>query len=550
MLVALAACGRPAAPAASVTAELGALGAPGLRAMSSGRLEETTRYLSSDDLAGRAPGTPGGARAEDYVAESFGRIGLEPLGEGKSYFQTVPLREARLAPEGSALVLRAGGVETSLVPGEGALLRPFPRAADVGVDAPLVFAGFGISRPDLGYDDLAGVDVRGAIAVVYGGAPRAIGGRELSSTLHAVLSDGGARGRVLQRHGARALIVVWDPIRAQKTAFASFAKGVPAATMAWLDHGEPGSAPALPTAVADEAALERALGAAADAHPLHDLWTAIDRGEPRRASLGATAALRLRSSLKDITARNVIGLYRGGDPALRADAVVYSAHVDHLGIGAPVDGDAIYNGALDDAIGVAGMLEIARAFAALPARPARSVLFLADTAEESGLLGSDYFASHPTLPIERCVADINIDSLTPNYEAFDVVPLGADHSTLAAHVAAAARASGYSLSADPEPSEAYFIRSDQYSFVKRGVPSLFPGVGYRDARGETAANRAISDAWAAQNYHRPSDVWRPEYHAEWATREAGFDFLLGLSVAIAKERPTWNAGDVFARAAP
>jgi Zn-dependent M28 family amino/carboxypeptidase len=228
------------------------------------------------------------------------------------------------------------------------------------------------------------------------------------------------------------------------------------------------------------------------------------------------------------------------------EVVVYTAHVDHLGVGEPIAGDAIYNGALDDAIGVAGILEIARAFAALPQRPRRSIVFLATTAEEKGLLGSEYFVGHPTVPLDTIVADINVDGLTAQWEPFDVIPIGAEHSSLAGDVTAAARAAGLGVSEDPDPDQVYFIRSDQYNFVRAGVPSVFPGAGYRDASGATAKNRAISSAWGAAHYHRPSDEWRPEYRGAWAAKEARFDFLLGLAIANARERPHWNPGDELA----
>ena len=210
----------------------------------------------------------------------------------------------------------------------------------------------------------------------------------------------------------------------------------------------------------------------------------------------------------------------------------------------------IYNGALDNAIGCAGLLEIARAFAALPERPRRSILFLSVTGEEQGLLGSDYFAAHPTIPFHDLAADINLDGLGGLWELHDVVALGAEHSSLARDAAAAAAALGFAVSADPEPGEVAFIRSDQYSFAKRGIPSAFPDAGFLDAIGTRKHNRGLNSAWAAMRYHRPNDEWFDGVHAEWAAQLAAFEFLFGLSAAIAPERPHWNPGDAFARAAP
>jgi hypothetical protein len=546
--LALAACAHPTAsiaPSVAAPADLASLGAPGLRAMSAGLLESNTKYLSSDALEGRGTGASGGASAEAFVAEQLAKIGFEPAGEAGTYFQTLHLREALLKPAESSLVISVGGTQLSPIPATDILIRPFARDANVRVEGKLIFAGFAIARPDLGYDDLAGVDLRGAIVIAYAGAPRVLGGKPVPSTLHAALADSAIRSQALRDRGARAVILVWDPVRAEKLPFEKFLARAPSTSTAWIEKGEPGSGVVIPAAFISEAALATVFAATKGNARPQELWAKLDRGEPVHADLGASAALRAVSSLRDMTARNVAGILRGRDPALGSEAVVYSAHLDHLGIGKPVNGDAIYNGAFDDAIGVAGVLEIGRAFAALRPRPDRSILCLLVTGEERGLLGSDYFARHPTVPIEKIVADINIDALTANYEATDMVVLGEEHSTLHDHIVRAARASGYTVSPDSNPEEGYFIRSDQYSFVKQGVPAAFPAAGYRDAHGDTAANRAISDAWEKNHYHQPSDEWRPEYNATWATKEAGFDFLIGLSVATTRERPRWNRGDVF-----
>jgi hypothetical protein len=514
--------------------------------MSATQLEANTKYLSSDALEGRGTGTRGGALAEQYVADQLAKIGFEPAGEEGTYFQAVHVREAVLRPEGSSLDISVGNFHTRLTQGKDVLVRPFARDADARVEGKLVFAGFGISRPDLGYDDLAGVDLRGAIALVYGGAPRVIAGKPVPSTLHAVLADNAVRSRVLRDRGARAVVIVFDPVRAATTPFERFASSLPPSTMAWLERGEPGSGFVIPAAFTTEATLAAVMAARSGAPALKEVWTKLDRGEPVPVDLDASATLRTASEIHDLTARNVAGILRGsGADHIAREAVVYTAHLDHLGIGKPVNGDAIYNGALDDAVGVAGVIEIGRAFAALRPRPARSIVCLLVTGEEHGLLGSDYYAQRPTIPIGDIVADVNIDFLSVEAESTDMVVLGEEHSTLHEHAVLAAGASGRVLSPDPDPEGGFFTRSDQYSFVKRGVPSVFPGEGDRDASGDTAKNRAISEAWSEAHYHQPSDEWRPEYSAAQATREAGFDFLLGLSVATTRERPRWNPGDVF-----
>jgi Zn-dependent M28 family amino/carboxypeptidase len=242
---------------------------------------------------------------------------------------------------------------------------------------------------------------------------------------------------------------------------------------------------------------------------------------------------------------NVAGLLRGSDPRIRDEVVVFTAHLDHLGIGEPVNGDSIYNGALDNASGSAALLEVARAFARLPKPPRRSVLFLAVTAEEKGLLGSDYFAEYPTVPSERIVANLNLDVLAMLYPLRQVVPMGAEHSTLEATVKRAASQMGIELGPDPFPEEVFFVRSDQYSFVRRGVPSLFLFWGFKSDSGVDAAARFRE--WGRTRYHTPQDDLSQPMDLEAGARHAQINFLVGLDVANADGRPAWKPGDFFGR---
>jgi hypothetical protein len=516
-------------------------GAPGLSALDARSLETTTRFLASDELEGRGTGTPGGAKAEQYVADKLKALGLEPAGEGGTYFQTIPMREATRIDAESSLVVHAQGGDVTFAPDQ-IVLYADPRQPNVSLDAPLVFVGYGVSRPDLGYDDLTGVDLHGAIAVVMCGAPRTLGGKELDPALHAVLADIDPRTSQLRAHGASAVISVYDPVRAARMPFSLWVTKIVGPTLAWLENGQPRSEPFLPMTRIDEAGLDRILSATPKAPKAHALWEKLDRGEHVSLPLGR-ASLRIKSTHREVSARNVAALLRGTQPD---EAVVYTAHLDHLGIGPAIDGDRIYNGAMDNAIGVAAMLEIAHAFKALPTPPRRSVLFVAVTGEEKGLLGSDYFAAHPTIPFGQIAANVNIDGVTAFFEVHDVVGLGAEHSSLSAQVDLAARAVGLVVSPDPDPAQVFFIRSDQYSFARRGVPALFPGSGNLDAAGGREKNQKIGDEWAEHHLHRPSDDWHSDYRAEWTLPEMRFEFLLGLAIANATERPHWNTGDVFA----
>ena len=316
--------------------------------------------------------------------------------------------------------------------------------------------------------------------------------------------------------------------------------------MRWLDpDGEPADVfPALRgVAILSDSGAARLFEGALSS--LDEVLTQAAAGTPPAFDLPVRATLRTVSAHERIESPNVAGLLRGSDERLRDEVVVYSAHLDHLGVGEPVKGDSIHNGALDNASGSAALLEVAGAFAALPRAPRRSVLFLAVTAEEMGLLGSDYFAEYPTVPIERIVANVNIDGLGILYPLREIVPYGAEHSTLDSTVARAAQRLDIALAADPFPQEVFFVRSDQYSFVRRGVPSLFPFIGQRSDSGIDAP--ALFREWLATRYHTPQDDLGQPMDLESGARHAQLGFLVGLDVANADERPAWKAGDFFER---
>jgi Zn-dependent M28 family amino/carboxypeptidase len=247
---------------------------------------------------------------------------------------------------------------------------------------------------------------------------------------------------------------------------------------------------------------------------------------------------------REVTSPNVAAVLPGLGPALKSEYVAYTAHSDHLGIGKPVNGDAIYNGALDNASGVAALLEIARAFRALPNPPARSILFLDVTGEEMGLLGSDYFAHFPTVPIHSIVADVNMDGASIFYAFRDVVPRGGPDSTLGRVVQRAALQLGLKVSPDPQPEQIYFVRSDQYSFVKQGVPSVFISEGY-EAKDPGVDGKKVSDEWRATRYHKPSDDMSQPMDLNASLQFMQLHFLVGYDIANDPQRPRWNPGDFF-----
>jgi Peptidase family M28/PA domain len=505
--------------------------------VSPARLEEHIRYLASDRLAGRGTGTPGYDSAAQYVAKHFAALGLDSAGT-EGYFQPVPFRRA-LAVARSSLVLIGRSGRRALTPYEDYVPGPNFLAPRAEVTAPLVFAGFGATAPDRGYDDYRGVDAKGKIVVLLTGGPPSFPPAE-----RAHYATGRMKRENAVSRGAVGMLVVrtrdqtfpWDRLVRQSRG----------GDMRWLDrNGAPADvSPALRgVAILSDSAAAYLFEAAPQS--LSEVLTAAEAGKPPAFDLPVRASLRTVSVHDRLESPNVAGLLHGSDPRLRDEVVVYTAHLDHLGIGEPVQGDSIYNGALDNASGSAAMLEVARAFTSLAKPPRRSVLFLAVTGEEEGLLGSDYFAEHPTVPMERIVANVNLDGLAILYPFREMVAFGAEHSTLDSTVARVARRMGVTIAPDPFPQEVFFVRSDQYSFVRRGVPSLFPFLGMRSDSGVDAPARFKE--WLATRYHTPQDDLGQPMDLESGARNAQLEFLVGLEIANSDERPAWKKGDFFER---
>jgi hypothetical protein len=505
--------------------------------VSAARLEEHIRYLASDRLAGRGTGTPGYDSAARYVVEHYAKLGLDSAGT-KGYLQPISFRRAR-ALEGSSVILFGKSGRRTLAPYRDYVPSPNFFAPKAEVTAPLVFAGFGVTAPERGYDDYRGVDAKGKIVVLLTGGPPSFPSAERA---HYAINRSKRENAI--RRGAVGLLVVRT--RDQSFPWDRLVRQLRGGDMRWLDStGAPTDvSPALRgvATLSDSAAAYLFQGAPSS---LSEVLAAAEAGTPRAFDLPGRATLRTVSVHDRLESANVAGLLHGSDPSLRDEVVVYTAHLDHLGIGEPVQGDSIYNGAFDNASGVAAMLEVARAFTSLTTPPRRSMLFLAVTAEEKGLLGSDYFAEHPTVPIERIVANVNLDGLAILYPFREMVALGAEHSTLGSTVARVAGRQEVTLAPDPFPQEVFFIRSDQYSFVRRGVPSVFPFMGMVSDSGVDAAARFKE--WLATRYHLPQDDVGQPMDLEAGARQAQLEFLVGLEIANADERPAWKEGDFFGR---
>jgi hypothetical protein len=519
-------------------ADLAAAGEAGLRAIRGEALSAHIRFLADDALEGRGTGTRGHAIAVRYVATQLQSLGFEPAGDGGGWFQKVPLVGMTVDARRSSLEIDG---ERLRYPGD-VLVTPRPGVKAEDVRGELVFVGYGITAPQYGYDDLP-ADLTGKIAVLLHGAPRSERRDFFPSAASAVYADLETKSRALAARGAVGLVVVLTPDVEKDLPWPFFVRQAPFEKMTWMEGATPGKGMVLPSARLPSSALRRLL--AKTDHTPEEIFAAGPVGKLKSFPLGRRARLRIGATVRTLTSENVVGVLKGAERS--GEHVVVTAHLDHLGVGPPIGGDSIYNGAHDDASGVAGILEIARAFAALPKRPPRSVLVVGVTGEERGLLGSDYFARRPTVPLASIVANVNLDGPNGAWEPHDLIVLGADHSTLGDAARSAASALGLRLSPDPQPEAVHFIRSDQYSFVRRGVPSLFPGVGFADAQGRTEENRARDAWWVKNSYHLPSDEWDPSLDYEWMAKEVRADFLMTLAVALDPERPRWHDGDVFAQ---
>jgi hypothetical protein len=487
-------------------------------------------FLASDAMKGREASSPEFMIAAHYVADQFKAAGLAPAGDNGGYLQSVPLVAYRALGQGDLVLTRQGMRPTRLVFGADYVPGAPANKMATAIDAPVVFVGRGIVAPDYGRDDYAGVDVRGKIVAYLDGAPSAFQSEE-----RAHFSSPATKAAIAAQHGAVGVMV----LRMYGVDTIAAAYDQPVTTWANPDGtGFTGGAPLLATLSADGAAK---LFRGARRH-WDDIRKAagIDSSVFKAEQLPGTLTVALHTAFVPSSSANVAGLLPGRDPGLGRETVVLSAHLDHLGVGPPdAKGDTIYNGAEDNAVGIASLIEEAKRFQASGRRPRRSVLFLAVTAEEKGLVGSDYFARHPTVPLEQIVADVNLDMPIITYKFEDMTVFGADRSTLGPIVRTAVGALGVAMSPDPDPSQGIFVRSDHYRFVQQGVPSVFLWPG------QAGAGKAAWADFFAHRYHRPSDeIGQP---LDWAqgVRFVAVNYAIAREIADGDARPRWNKGDFF-----
>ncbi len=497
-------------------------------------------FLADDLLEGRGTGTRGYQLAANYVRAEFEQLGLAPAGDNGTYFQQVRLRQVTPNPANDSLVIERGGQRTQLAFEKDYVMPGDSAHEDASASGGMVFVGYGVTAPDQHYDDYAGIDAKGKIVVTIFNAPPAF-----PSSVRAFYSDGFVKQRNAAAHGAIGIIGIWTGEQAKNTPWSAIIAFTHQPNMNWLDkNGTPNDyVPELRAKALVNGSSAEVFFAGAP-HTLDQAMASITAAKPLSFPLEGRLDMRESAKFTALQSPNIAAVLPGSDPTLKNEYVILSAHVDHVGIGDAVNGDTIYNGAVDNASGTAALLEIAKAFAEGSQCPKRSVLFLAVTGEEAGLLGSDYFAHFPTVPIKQIAANVNMDGVSILYEFKDIVALGADHSTLAEPVDDVAHHLGLEVSPDPMPEENFFIRSDQYSFVKQGVPALTISEGFKTVDPALDGKKMQVD-WIQTRYHTPQDDMQQPLNFKAARLCTEVLFAVGYEIANAPERPHWNPGDIF-----
>jgi Zn-dependent M28 family amino/carboxypeptidase len=534
LTLAAASLGLAAAGAAAAGADIDA-----------SRMLNHIKVLASDDFQGRKPGTPGEDKAVAYLESEFKKMGLKPGNTDGTYIQKVPM--VGITPDATPLVFDKGGQTLELRYRDDYVAWSKRVTENAGLEgSEVIFVGYGVQSPEFNWDDFKGVDVKGKTIVVLVNDPpvtgpdgkldpRTFGGNAM--TYYGRWTYKFEKGA---ERGAAGVLIVHE------TGPAGYPFNVVQGNVGEkLDLVTPdrnmGRAAIEGWITSDKARELFTLGG----QDFDALKKAALSRDFKPVPLGIRATVRLKNTLRTIDSRNVVARLEGSDPKLRDEFVIYTAHWDHFGVGAPKNGDAIYNGAADNASGCAAVLEMARAFTEAKPAPKRSVLFLMVTAEEQGLLGSQYYSVTPIYPLTRTLAVINVDGVNTWGRTKDVVLVGKGASDLDDYTIEAAREQGRVVVPDAEPEKGFYYRSDHFNFAKQGVPALDPNDGI-DFIGKPAGwGMKMRDRYTAEDYHQPSDEVKPDWDLSGAVEDATLLYTVGLRVANAATYPEWKPGNEF-----
>jgi len=545
---AAAACsnsGDAPAPSPQPARPPAAQSAPGI---DSTAILERIKVLASDQYEGRAPGTKGEDLTVKYLVEESKKLGLKPGNPDGTYVQKVPLVGITGA-EAQPLTITKGG-QKKTYKWSADVVAWTRRVADTAAiaNSDIIFAGYGVEAPEYNWNDFKGVDVRGKTLVVLVNDPQ-VPDAANPSQLDARMFNGKAMtyyGRWTYKYEKAAELGAAGVFIVHETGPAGYpfpvVQGFLGERFGLVAKDKNLSKSSIEGWLSLDAAKALFSMAGQDFDALKK--QALSR-DFKPVPLGLKASMGLRNTMRTIDSQNVIAKVEGSDARMKDEYVVYSSHWDHLGVGTAVDGDNIYNGALDNASGVSALLEMARAFTQVQPKPKRSTLFLFVTAEEQGLLGYEFYATNPLYPLENTVANINLDGVNQWGRTRDITVVGMGASDLDDVLRAAAQAQGRTLNPDPESEKGFYYRSDHFNFAKVGVPALYTDTGVNFIGKDEAFSKAKRDEYTSTDYHKPSDEIKPDWDLSGAIEDVQLMFMVGYNVANTDRFPEWKSGNEF-----
>jgi Zn-dependent M28 family amino/carboxypeptidase len=507
------------------------------------RMKTDLNFLASDLLEGRGTGQRGGDVAAAYIAAQFQIAGLKPAGENGTYMQKVPLNGVTAQPESTLTISGTSGEPTQLKYLDDFVANPLSQNAEENISGPIVFVGYGINAPEFGWNDYAGIDPHGKIVLALvndppSQDPKFFGGKAMTyygrwTYKYEEAARQGAAG-ILLIHNTDMASYGWNVVRNSNSGEQAYLANPPGQY-------------ALPMAgwITEDVAKKIASASGTDLNALFD--KAKTKGfKPMELPLKMEG--KIIAKIRPLNTQNVIGILEGSDPKLKDEAIVYSAHYDHLGVGVPVDGDNIYNGALDNASGTALLIELARVFGAASVKPPRSVVFLSVTAEERGLKGSQYYGLHPSIPAKQTLINLNYDGVSMLGETTDVVMTGADRTSVFPMVQEITQAMNLKIVPEEHPEAGYYYRSDHFSMARVGVPAFSLDLGNSIVGKPADYGEKMYKEYNEKHYHQPSDEVDPKWDYTGAKELARLGVYIGWKVAEMQGTTGWRPGDEFEKA--
>lgn len=535
-LISLVACSKPAPNKLDYLENIDSI----VMGLKGTNVRQHMNILASDEMQGREAGTENYDKAAQYLIQNFSDLGLQPLGSGGSFKQPIRFIESRLDTESTAMRIYNDERSVDLI-----FKDDYIRSGGFGnvsekITAPLVFVGYGIIAPEYNHDDFEGVNVKDKILVVLSGAPP-----NFNTDQRAFYSSSRTKAEIAIAKGVSGIISLRTPVDQKRRPWARYLPGVGSPGMRWLNKdNEPhnGYIQLQGSATISQTGAKKIFELSG--HDLDQIFNLHADGLTNSFDMGITATLERSSNQREVLSSNIVGFIEGSDPILRSQYVIYTAHLDHIGIRTGKGNDHIHNGAYDNAAGIGSIIEIASSILSMDERPRRSIIFAALTAEEKGLQGSSYFVKNPTVPIESLVANINIDMPYLGFPVADIHAFGAEHSSLYGAMERATQYIGMQFTPDPLPEEVRFVRSDQFSFVKEGIPALALKAGTISSDINIDGDKEL-DHFLKNHYHQPTDDLNLPFSIEGTERFVRTGLVLGLIIANDEQKPSWNTDDFF-----